>query len=132
MCNCEYSNEHDEHAVAVLKDGEIVSRFTQPHTILLFFLHHIHNFVSYKLLHFFIFGHTTHESFMNLHQTVLQLPPLTYFSQLHSIVTVYVCLHSMCNYCTWRLCHTPQHLLETLRLFKMWAYTRCLIETNIQ
>ena len=29
--NCEYGNEHNEHAVAVLKDGEIVGHF--PRTI---------------------------------------------------------------------------------------------------
>ena len=74
--NCEYGNEHNEHAVAVLKDGEIVT-LTWPCTILVYFL--VVFTISYRTSFFISFGHTTCKSFEDHHQTVLQLPLLMYF-----------------------------------------------------
>ena len=69
--HCEYGNEHNEHAVVVLRDGEIVGHLPRPISCFfpLYLQFHVIQARSF-------FGHTIHKSFVYLHQTVLQLPPL--------------------------------------------------------
>ena len=91
----------------MLKDGEIVG--------------HLPNLVQFRFLlcvifaischtSFFIFRHTTRESFLDLHQTVLQLPPLMSFSHLHGVDIVCAFLFVAIAggiIATWILCHVP-------------------------
>ena len=56
-CNCEYSNEHDEHAVAVLKDGEIVGHLPNLVYTMSLFSCRIRNFASYKLQNLYFWAH---------------------------------------------------------------------------
>ena len=114
--NCEYSNEHNEHCTSVQGQWLSVTYLT------------LNNFALFCIVfaipcrtNFFLFGHSTHKSFMDLHvhQTVLQLPPLMSFlpppRHCYS-VRFSLCRRSRCNYCHVDIVPCPQHLLETLCL----------------
>ena len=121
-CKCEYSNKHSEHAsehaVTVLKDDEIVGHLHVPTQVqfrVVFFC------IVFAILHptsffIYIFGHTTCKSFVDIHvhQTVLQLPPLTSIQlppwRCYS-VCFSLCHHSRRDYCHVDIVPRPRHLL---------------------
>ena len=74
-------------------------------------------------------GLTTRKSSVELHQTVLQLPPLTSFRLPPQ--HCYIVTFCFVSYCPCDIVPRPQLLLETLRLFViMWAYTQHLPYTE--
>ena len=127
--------------VAVLKAGVVhLCTYLVQFCVFLCVIFAISHHTSFFI---FLFGHTIRKSFMYLHvhQTVVQLPPLTSFCPppWHC----YSVRFSLCRHSRWDHCHVdivscPQHLLEILHLLGMYMYTvslnqafikdRCLVE----
>ena len=96
-----YSNERDDHTVAVLKDGETVNHLPNLVRFCGFF-------ASYSQFHSvqassFLFMATPLVNPMCIYQTVLQLPPLTSFQP--PTQHCYSVCFSLCHHSRWDYCH---------------------------
>ena len=98
--NCEYGNEHNKHAVAVLKNGEIVSHL--PCTIS-HFLHGIHDFALYKLLRISFWAYYLQILRVST-SNCLAAASFDVFGHLNRVVSAVV---AGAIIATWILCHVP-------------------------